>query len=34
MTDDAPAKRPKPERAEWRKLWDEVDAILKRVGRP
>ena len=30
---DGLAKLPEPERAEWRALWDDVDALLKSVGK-
>jgi hypothetical protein len=30
---DALAKLPEPERAEWIKLWDEVDALLAKVAK-
>ena len=31
---DGLAKLPEPERAEWIKLWDEVDALLAKVAKP
>jgi hypothetical protein len=31
---EAPARLPEPERGDWRKLWQEVEALRQRAARP